>query len=594
MIGALLYLRITSLYNLLVYRVRRLRQPKYLVGAAATAAYFYFSIFRRLRFSGIPGSELPGIVTLFVAAVCVFMCAVGILRVAFAWASPPPTPGLPFSEPEIAFLFPAPLSRRMLIHFRLLSTQLALLFTSVLMAVVFNRYSFGGGNRVTRAIGLWVILATLSLHISGTNLAVARLKERGSRYLLWRIVAVAVIALYGAAVIGCAAAYANRVTASPDSSVAGMNALVVGLRHSSPLRWLILPFTVVFAPVFAGSMGAFALAIIPALGVLALHYGWVAGSEYRFEEGSIAIAAQRAAARSAALAGESPRVGPYKLRAQPGPFPLSSTGPQEIAFLWKNILSMRSSLLSRRAVLIAISVVVWMSVALRPILARQGGPGGLDSYSPVIVLFCAIAAAYTLLFGPQLARQDLRSDLPNADILKTFPVEGWRLALGELLAPAAILSLILWFLIIVCSFAVDSGGQVAWLTPGVRVTGALCMAVAAPVVCVVQLIIPNLLTLLFPGWAQSSRARGAGAGIELLGQRLILGLTQMVVALLVAAPGALVAALIIFSSQHFIGVGPAIALSALVVLPIVAGEAAVGLWLIGDRFEKFDPSMEIR
>ena len=39
----------------------------------------------------------------------------------------------------------------------------------------------------------------------------------------------------------------------------------------------------------------------------------------------------------------------------------------------------------------------------------------------------AAVAVYMLVMGPQFARQDIRSDLQNADILKTYPLPGWRL-----------------------------------------------------------------------------------------------------------------------------------------------------------------------
>ena len=35
---------------------------------------------------------------------------------------------------------------------------------------------------------------------------------------------------------------------------------------------------------------------------------------------------------------------------------------------------------------------------------------------------------------PQLLRQDLRSDLLNADLLKAYPLPGWQIVLGEVLA----------------------------------------------------------------------------------------------------------------------------------------------------------------
>jgi hypothetical protein len=593
MIGALVYLRLTSFRNLVAYRIRRLRRPKYLFGTAVAVAYLYYFFLRRLLTPGAPAAPrgAPANMAVFLAGmVCVSLVAVALLRIAYAWISPPLEPALHFSEAEIAFLFPAPIARKTLIHFRLVSGQLAILFTSVIMAVVFNRFGYGGGNRLTRAVGFWVVLSTFGLHLAGTNLFLSRLRETSARYVLWRIGVVSAIVLYVLAIAWSATAFARWDTSAYPSFNAYASGVAPDLLRSSPLRWLILPFRIVFAPYFAGSAREFCIAMIPALGLLAIHYRWVSSSEARFEEGSIALAEKRAAARAAAVRGEAPRVGAAGLRAQPGPFPLSPVGPPEVAFLWKNLLSMRSSLMTRRTVVMALMVTLWMSFALGPFLSRRAG--GSNAYAPVIVVFCCICAGYTLLLGPQIARQDLRSDIPNVDILKTFPIEGWRLALGELLAPAAILSAVLWFLIIVGACFVDSGGQIGWLTPGVRLVAALCLGAAAPVFCMVQLIVPNLIMVLFPGWYQASRSRGGG--IELMGQRLILGIAQLLFALFVAAPSVGAAVLIIFASYWLVGVGPAIAIAALVVLPILAGEVAVGLWCIGDRFERFDLSAEIR
>ena len=46
MIGALFYLLFTSWKNRLLWRIRRLKQPKYLVGAIVGAGYFYFFFLR--------------------------------------------------------------------------------------------------------------------------------------------------------------------------------------------------------------------------------------------------------------------------------------------------------------------------------------------------------------------------------------------------------------------------------------------------------------------------------------------------------------------------------------------------------------------
>ncbi len=54
MIAALFYLQYHSFRNRLVRRFKRLKQPKYLVGAIVGGLYFYFYFFRYL-FRGFSG-----------------------------------------------------------------------------------------------------------------------------------------------------------------------------------------------------------------------------------------------------------------------------------------------------------------------------------------------------------------------------------------------------------------------------------------------------------------------------------------------------------------------------------------------------------
>jgi hypothetical protein len=595
MIGALLYLRLTSLRNFVIYRIQRLRQPKYLVGTAVAAAYIYFILLRRTapggRAIGPPGMAGAGLVGM--AVICVGLAAIGLLRLAFVWISPAEKPGLRFTEAEIAFLFPAPVTRKTLIHFRLLSAQFAILFTSCLMALFFNRFGSVGGSRVLRAIAWWVILSLFDLHVIGTHLALARLRERGKGYVLWRSAGLAAIVAYVVAIVASAAAFARGFPAGDlFAGLAEGKGFVPALMHSQPFGWLILPFRIVFGPYFATGIRDFGLAMVPALLLLGIHYYWVSSSQVSFEEGSIALAEKRAAAKAAALAGDFSKLGSSKPKARSGPFPLSPTGPVEIAFLWKNLLSMRSSLLNRRTMLISAWIVFCLCLGLRPLLTHQARGGGFEVFAPVLVMFCGIIAAYTILLGPQIVRQDLRGDLANADILKTYPIEGWRLAFGELLAPTAVLTLSLWLTILVCAAALDPRGSIEWLTPGVRWTAAFCAGLVAPFVCLIQLIVPNSIMLLLPGWYQATRTRGGG--IELFGQRLIFGFAQLLMALVVAVPAVVAAGLIIFSAHYYVNLPASIAVATLAVVTIFAGEAALGLWWLGARFERFDLSAEIR
>jgi len=220
-------------------------------------------------------------------------------------------------------------------------------------------------------------------------------------------------------------------------------------------------------------------------------------------------------------------------------------------------------------------------------------PGASDALGFVVLIFCAIVAGYTLVLGPQIARQDLRNDLPNADLLKTYPIEGWRLALGELLAPTAILTVIIWVTILAAAAAFNPGERVEWLTPGVRATVVACLGLAAPILCMIQLIVPNTVMVLMPAWYQSSRTRGGG--VEMFGQRLMFGIVQLLFALLVIVPAAGAAALVFLASTfYFHNVGADAVIATLSALLILAGEAAVGLWFLGERFEKFDLSTDSR
>src|SRR5580765_6454478 len=145
MIGALIYLQMQSVRNRLRMRLRRLKKPRYLAGAAVGAAYFYFFFFRGLfagRSSTATAADAapPETLLLFelIGALALF------LMVLSAWIFPHERAALLFSEAEIAFLFPAPVTRRTLIHFKLLRSQIAILFTTLFLTLVSGRFGQGG------------------------------------------------------------------------------------------------------------------------------------------------------------------------------------------------------------------------------------------------------------------------------------------------------------------------------------------------------------------------------------------------------------------------------------------------------------------
>ena len=156
MIGALVYLQLTSLKNSLRGRFQRLRQPKYLFAALVGAAYFYFFFFRRVA-QHPPVRATHGPLQVEAVDWSGLLEPVGALllfaAVALAWILPNSRAALAFTEAEVAFLFPAPITRRTLVHFKLIKSQLGILISSMILTLISNRWTFLGGSMWVHAAG---------------------------------------------------------------------------------------------------------------------------------------------------------------------------------------------------------------------------------------------------------------------------------------------------------------------------------------------------------------------------------------------------------------------------------------------------------
>ena len=340
MIRALLYLRLTSLRNQVVTRTLRLRQPKYLAGALAAAAYFYYFVFRRLSVAttavhpgvtldGFPGASLPSPPVapfdplLLGSSVGMLIMMIGWVTV--AWAFPASQPALRFTTAEIGFLFPAPVTRRRLIHFSLLSTQLKIFLSAVLFGLIWSRRAFSGAGITLHILGWWIMLAAAELHRTGANLTFARMKERGRNTAWARMLALGGIGLFFGLVAfsfwrgGRWPAMAEMVN-GPALAAYLSSQLDTGWLH-----WLLAPFRVVAGPLLAPNARAFLAALGPALLLVVAHYFWVMSLEVSFEEGSIAQAEKRSQLLAARASGASP-FAPAKATARREPFLLKPAG----------------------------------------------------------------------------------------------------------------------------------------------------------------------------------------------------------------------------------------------------------------------------
>ena len=139
--NALVYLVTRSFANGVLFRLRRLRQPKYLFGALLGIAYFYFYFGKVLGGPGAPWSRGPAPESALGPAIGAAVLFVATL--ALSWVLPSSRAAIAFTEAEIAFLFPAPIRRRTLIILRLVKSQFALLAVSVFFTLITGRFRLG-------------------------------------------------------------------------------------------------------------------------------------------------------------------------------------------------------------------------------------------------------------------------------------------------------------------------------------------------------------------------------------------------------------------------------------------------------------------
>ena len=567
-------------------RFKRLKRPKYLIGAIIGAVYFYwyfgyvlFGFGRRDRWNAsgaMDVASLPADPLLFESLGALIFFVVVLI----GWVMPSQRAALAFTEAEVAFLFPAPVSRRGLIHFKLLRSQLGLLFTVLLFTLISSRFG-ASGHWLTRAAGWWIILFTLNLHFIGSSFALTMLMDRGISNRKRRVVLLLLVLLMGGGLFVWASCSMPDFTVEKMGDVAALVDYARQFLTSGPLPYLLYPFRLVVKPYLAPDAFSFLLALWPAALLLVAHYVWVIRSNVAFEEASVEASKKLADKIAAARAGKWSASGKGYKRKR-APFTLRPTGIPLTAFLWKNLVSAGSAFTTRTWIMLAIIAVSLVAGVL--------GTSRNVAWPAFLAIMSGMFGLWALMLGPQIMRQDFRQDLPNADVLKAFPLRGWQIALGEILAPAAILTGVQWLLLIVGTMvAVPLTSERIPVGIVFAVSGG--MAIILPAWNLVSLIIPNAAVLWFPSWVQTGR--DAPQGMEAMGQRLIFAFGQFFALVLTLIPAAVVFmvtfwVVMMLLTTPFLAI-PLASLGAALVLTV---EVSFGVVLLGRLFERLDLSAE--
>jgi ABC-2 type transport system permease protein len=580
---ALIYLFTRSFWNSIAVRVKRLRQPKYLIGALIGGAYFYFYFYRFLFRGDFQGREkVVEAGTRFVLGedVRINLAALGLFVavVVFGWIVPSSRAALHFSEAEVAWLFPAPLTRAQLIRFRLIKSQLGLLLIALLMTILTGRLAHDG-HALLHTFGWWIVLTALQLHRLAASFTITRLMDRGLS-TAWR--RLGAIALAGA-FIWLMTLWARQAPAMPQldefQAEGTLATYIGGLASAGPAEWLLMPFRWVVRPWFAATPSAFIVATGPALLIILAHYFWVMRSEVAFEEASVQLSEKRAALVAAHQSGNMRfRIAP---RSEQTPlFSLRPRGWPALGFAWKSWIRFGGRRVLRMGILVAFLCIIAASAPL--IVPEWKAFGGVSMMAGFAVI-CAL-----LFSGPQLTAQSLRRELQSVEWLKACPVPPSQIVFGQILGPALVWSAIEWvggIVLLLGAAGVPRALPNPALVAPLIAAGALLFL---PPFNIVASLVPSGVMLLFPGWFKPGEVRG----IEATGLGIIMLFAQLLFLALSLVPPALTFAGIAYVSHLVLPLIPSLALGTVFAASTLAVESWLGALVLGQILARFDSSAE--
>lgn len=510
-----LYLRI--LLNRLHAQVARIRNPRYLAAVVLGAVYLWWALLRNTGSSEVPMHSwlMSEITTVLSSAFLLFSSARW-------WLFGSDRGALAFTAAEVQFLFPAPITRRGLVHAKLVRMQLTI-FLNTLIFTVILRGNAGSLAAWERALALWVLFTTLSFHRLAASIVRASLMEHGTAGRRRSVLPIIIfILLIGAVAWGILDRSALLRQSSAHGWRATFEVLVTSL--NAPIPSLALwPIRTLIAPIGLANSSGWGPAILGSLGVLLLHYVWLLRLDGAFEDAALEATQHRVErlqrVRSSQMGeARSPR---GKLTRIP---PLALTGRPEVAIAWKNVAAALRGGAWRTQVIAFTLGLAALALASRVASTRLG-----DAFIGVTMGW----GAMLLFLGPLWMRFDLRLDLQRLAMLKTMPLPGWRIVAAEIAAVTLLHSITVWSLMVVplVMFLLEPA---LLFESGATLPVLAAIVIAVPVFNALMFTIQNGTALLFPAWV---RLGTESRGFETMGQNLLTtGATTLVAAVALVFP----------------------------------------------------------
>ena len=168
-------------------------------------------------------------------------------------------------------------------------------------------------------------------------------------------------------------------------------------------------------------------------------------------------------------------------------------------------------------------IVFMMFVAVLGATQAMNPPGGSGS---ALATMAGTIVLLTTVFLTAMVPFDFRGDIDRLALLKTLPIRPWRLALGQVLAPVLIVTVLQWFVLAVLylsgGLADDRPRGSSLAQPGLILL--ICGLFALPINGIL-FALENLLFLLFPTRVLANNP----ADFQALGRNVLFMLAKLVV-----------------------------------------------------------------
>jgi ABC-2 type transport system permease protein len=571
---AFAYLTTHAAKNRFVARIKRAKNPRYALALILGATYLWFVYIR-------PGSArhtTAGINTTG-STWMVIGTAVLLVMTGVAWFVPNGPSSLAMDKAEMSFILPAPVTRRGLVVYKTVRAQFAILVTVIIWTVLMRR----GGTALPlplRALGVWLFFTTTNLHRTGAEIVRAAWSIRGGRALRKHWVATgAIIAI----IIGLGVSLGLAHDSIVDAWHVGIKeaAVAVGVAmRTGPALVALWPIHAVIGPMAAATTHEWLGAMPAALIILAIHIAWV----LRVDDEAVEAAVVHATANLEVLRSRSGRSKVAKPSLRPRPdvvlrtMQLSPSGWAPMAIVWKNLLCMRRKTRSALPMLLLIAAV--------PVVAGViGGVRRTRGLLELEVVLTIAMAALVVLFGPIIARSDLRDDMLNLTALKLLPLRGRTIVAAE------VLSVVLPIAIIEFALLALAAGLMLFepnrpFTP-LQTLGVLAGVLPAVLAFTAAIVgIQNAAPVLFPAWVKLGAI--TNGGIEAMGQMMIVvALFLVLLAAMLLVPAIATTGIILAGRAHM---ALAVVGALLFGAAVLAAEVSGLFVILGRTLERTEPS----